>query len=35
VLLNTSTLNFADNQHDYEQVIEVLNEDFEPGLHYI
>jgi deoxyadenosine/deoxycytidine kinase len=35
VLLNTSTLNFADNQHDYEQVIELLNEDFEPGLHYI
>ena len=35
VLLNTATLNFADNQADYEAVVEVLNDDFEPGIHYI
>lgn len=35
VLLNTTQLNFVDNQRDYDEVIDVLNEDFEPGLHYI
>ena len=35
VLLNTSGLNFVDNKRDYDEVIEVLNEDFDPGLHYI
>ena len=35
VLLNTSALNFADNQADYDKVIEVLNDDFETGIHYI
>ncbi len=35
VLLNTASLNFAENQRDYDEVIDVLNEDFDPGLHYI
>ncbi len=35
VLLNTAGLNFVDNKRDYDEVIEVLNDDFEPGLHYI
>ena len=35
VLLNTSTLNFADSQADYDKVVEVLNDDFEPGIHYV
>jgi len=35
VLLNTTKLNFAENQRDFEEVMEVLNEDFDPGLHYI
>ena len=35
VLLNTTTLNFADNQADYDQVVEVLNDDFETGIHYV
>ncbi len=35
VLLNTSALNFADNQADYDKVVEVLNDDFETGIHYI
>jgi deoxyguanosine kinase len=35
VLLNTSDLNFVENRRDYDEVIEVLNDDFEPGLHYV
>ena len=35
VLLNTTELNFAENKRDYDEVVEVLNDDFEPGLHYI
>jgi hypothetical protein len=35
VLLNTSGLNFVENKRDYDEVIEVLNDDFEVGLHYI
>ena len=35
VLLNTSDLNFVENRRDYDEVIELLNDDFEPGLHYI
>jgi len=35
VLLNTTQLNFVENKRDYDEVIELLNEDFEPGLHYI
>ena len=35
VLLNTSDLNFVENRRDYDEVIEILNDDFEPGLHYI
>jgi len=35
VLLNTADLNFVESKRDYDEVIEVLNDDFEPGLHYI
>ncbi len=35
VLLDTTNLNFADNQEDYEKVIEILNREFEPGVNYV
>jgi len=35
VLLNTTALNFADSDADYQKVVEVLNDDFEVGLHYV
>ena len=35
VLLNTSDLNFVENRRDYDEVIEILNDEFELGLHYI
>lgn len=35
ILLNTTELNWVERKADYEKVIEVLQEDFEPGLHYI
>ena len=35
VLLNTADLNFVEDRRDYEEVIEILKDDFEPGLHYI
>jgi deoxyguanosine kinase len=35
VLLNTANLNYADFKNDYEYVVEVLNTDFEMGLHYV
>ncbi len=35
VLLNTTLLNFVDNENNYQQVVELLNDEFEPGLHYV
>src|SRR5688500_411064 len=35
VLLNTANLNYADFKHDYEFIVEVLNTEFEMGLHYV
>jgi deoxyguanosine kinase len=35
VLLNSANLNFLDFKNDYEFVVEVLNTDFEMGLHYV
>ena len=35
VLLNTGKLNWVENKADYDKVIEIVNEDFEPGLHYV
>ena len=35
VLLDTTNLNWVENIADYQQVIDILNRDFEPGLHYL
>ncbi len=35
VLLDTTNLNWVENKADYQQVIDILNRDFEPGLHYL
>lgn len=35
VLLNTAHLNYVDLKKDYEFVVEVLNTEFESGLHYV
>ena len=35
VLLDTTNINFADKQEDYEKVIELLSRDFEPGINYV
>lgn len=35
VLVNTTNLNFIDLKNDYEFILEILNTDFEPGLHYV
>ena len=35
VLLNTTNLNYIDLKKDYEFVVEVLNTEFEFGLHYV
>lgn len=35
VLLNTAELNWVERKPDYEKVVELLNEEFEPGLHYL
>ncbi len=35
VLLNTSGLNFVDFKKDYEYVAEILNTEFDTGLHYL
>ena len=35
VLLNTSQLNYVDLKKDYEFVVEVLNTEFDSGLHYV
>lgn len=35
VLLNTTNLNYVDLKRDYEFVVEVLNTEFESGLHYV
>lgn len=35
VLLNTAKLNWVDNPADYLRVTELLQEDFEPGIHYV
>jgi len=35
VLLNTAELNWVENHKHYQQVVEILNTPYEPGLHYI
>lgn len=35
VLLNTKHLNYIDLKNDYEYVVEVLNTEFDMGLHYV
>jgi deoxyadenosine/deoxycytidine kinase len=35
VLVNTTNLNFVDLKNDYEFVSEILNTEFEAGLHYV
>lgn len=35
VLLDTTELNWVENKGDYNKVVELLNEEFEPGLHYV
>ncbi len=35
VLLNTSGLNWVENKTDYNTVVDLLNDEFEPGLHYL
>jgi deoxyguanosine kinase len=35
VLLNTAELNWVEREEDYQRVIDVLNHDYEPGLHYV
>lgn len=35
VLLNTTNLNFVENKNHYQEVIDLLNDDFDTGLHYV
>ncbi|MCW5906840.1 MAG: deoxynucleoside kinase [Chitinophagales bacterium] len=35
VLLNTSDLNWVENQSHFDKVVELLNEEFDTGLHYV
>jgi deoxyadenosine/deoxycytidine kinase len=35
VLLNTTQLNWVERKTDYDKVVELLNKDFETGLHFV
>lgn len=35
VLLNTAELNWVEREEDYQHVVDVLNDDYKPGLHYV
>lgn len=35
VLLDTTELNWVEREQDYRDVVQLLNKDFEPGLHYV
>ena len=35
VLLNTAELNWVEREEDYQRVVDVLNEEYEPGMHYL
>jgi deoxyadenosine/deoxycytidine kinase len=35
VLLNTAQLNWVEQKNDYDKVVELLNDEFDPGLHYV
>lgn len=35
VLLNTAELNWVEREEDYQKVVDVLNDEYEPGLHYL
>lgn len=35
IVLNTSDLDWVNNQNDFEKIVELLNKEFDTGLHYI
>lgn len=35
VLLNTTGLNWVEHEEDYQRVVDVLNDEYEPGIHYL
>lgn len=35
VLLNTTELNWVENKEDYKKVVKLLDDEFEPGVHYV